>query len=359
MEDDGSVRELLREALERAGHKVMEAADGEQGVALYASRPADLVIADMVMPRKSGWEAILELRRTYGDVKAIGISAGDEMGPFGYLMLAKKFGAKSLLMKPIKKRELLETVDAVLAGVTSSSRSSGAVSRARTERKSVLVLDADARHLWDLCEGLATAGHTVTDVQKVERALDIAKDRAFDAAALDISTMGRHDEELFARLRRSWTDTTVVAMADFGAVVARKLAVKRGAHHFIAKPVDVDELLEVMFPSRAFTGRFHGFDILEYLQFILQNGKKTIVELKAGPGGFCRLYCEKGDIVHASSGTSSGEDAFFEAVRLQGGTLTTLPWEEPMRRTISKPGEFMLIEAARRRDELQPRPSFS
>jgi CheY-like chemotaxis protein len=311
MEDDAAVRGVLKETLERAGHEVVEACDGREGVELYSSWPADLVIADMVMPEKSGWEAILELRRKFGDVKAIGISAGDEMGPFGYLMLAKKFGAKRLLLKPIKRQELLDAVSQVLSGEEIAKSKPGKTPQVSPQRKSALVLDGDPRRLCDLCQGLVSAGHTVTDVQTVHYALEMVRKRSFDVAILDIPTMEHHDGELFGVLRDSWAHTLVVAMADFGAVVARKLATKRGAHHFIGKPVDVDELLDLMFPAHAFMGRLHGFDILEYLQFILQNGKKTVVELKAGPDRFCRLYCAKGDIVHAVSETLLGEEAFL------------------------------------------------
>lgn len=354
MEDDPAVRELLKQMLRAAGHEVVEAADGKEGVELYSSQPTDLVIADMLMPEKPGWEAILELRRKFPDLKAIGISAGDDMGPFGYLMLARRFGAKRLLMKPLKRRELLDAVDEVLSGTVANRSKLEKAVRTSPEKRSVLVLDRDTRHSWDLCEGLVRAGHTVTDVQTVNYALEEVRKRSFEAAILDVLTMSDRDEELFGLLRESWTRPVIVAMADFGALVVKKQVTRRGAHHFISKPVDVDELLDLMFPEPFIKGQLDGFDILEYLQFILLTGKKTVVALKAGPDRFCKLYCMNGDIVHAVSDTLLGEEAFFGAVGLHGGTLTTLAWEEPRQRTIMKPGEFMLIEAARRRDDLEP-----
>ena len=46
-----------------------------------------------------------------------------------------------------------------------------------------------------------------------------------------------------------------------------------------------------------------------------------------------------------------GKDAFFECMSFRGGTFSTQPWQEPGQKTITDPGDFLLVEAARRRDE--------
>ncbi len=329
MEDDPAVRELLKRILRSAGHEVVEAVDGQEGVELYSSQPTDLVIADMLMPEKPGWEAILELKRKFPDLKAIGISAGLDMGPFGYLMLAKRFGTKRSLMKPLKRQELIDAVTEVLSGTEAVQRLTGNAVRTTPEKKSALVLDSDTRHSWDLCEGLVRAGQTVTDVRTVNYALEVVRKRSFEAAILDVPTMIDRDEELFGLPRESWARPLIVAMADFDALVVKNQVTRRGAHHFISKPVDLGELLDLMFPKPFIRGQLDGFDILEYLQFILMTGKKTVVELKAGPDRFCKLYCMNGDIVHAVTDTLSGEEAFLRPWGFMAAPLLLSPGKNP------------------------------
>src|SRR5262245_23961125 len=57
IEDDPQVRAVLRAVLEGAGHQVLEAADGAQGLATVRRRAVDLVFCDLFMPGKEGLEA--------------------------------------------------------------------------------------------------------------------------------------------------------------------------------------------------------------------------------------------------------------------------------------------------------------
>ena len=65
IDDEASVRALVRQVLEEEGYLVNEAADGEEGLAQLQSTPIDLVITDIFMPHKEGIETIRELRRQF------------------------------------------------------------------------------------------------------------------------------------------------------------------------------------------------------------------------------------------------------------------------------------------------------
>lgn len=351
IDDDQAIRELLRAVLEAEGHEVTDAPDGNKGIEIYRDQPADVIVTDMIMPEKPGWETILELKREFPDLKAIGISAGAQQGPFGYLRLAKRFGAKRILTKPVKRKELLAAIEDVLAGREElQSRGQGTIPRAR-EKKSVLVVDRDKEHMWTLCEGLTRAGHSVTDIPDPGYALEMMKQKSFHVAILDVNSTRYGETDLIELLRSSWTHPLIIAMADFSALAVKKSVITRGANHFVSKPVDLLELLEMICPPPAFSSQLDGFDILEYVQFILLTGKQTLVEARSRQGESCRLYCSEGSIIHAQSDANSGEDAFFRCMAFQGGSLRNLPWEEPPFRTIRKPGDFLLMEAARRRDD--------
>ena len=69
IDDDDQIRDVIRRMLEPAGHEVVEAVDGADGIRIYRERPADLIITDLIMPKKEGVELIMELKMEFPDVK--------------------------------------------------------------------------------------------------------------------------------------------------------------------------------------------------------------------------------------------------------------------------------------------------
>jgi CheY-like chemotaxis protein len=113
IDDNAALRNLLRLQLEAAGHEVLEAADGGEGIRLYRRRPADLVLCDLFMPGKEGLETIRELRGA-GAGRIIAISGDGSLGSSDFLRVATMLGAARALNKPFDAATLLETVGEVL-----------------------------------------------------------------------------------------------------------------------------------------------------------------------------------------------------------------------------------------------------
>jgi len=114
------------------------------------------------------------------------------------------------------------------------------------------------------------------------------------------------------------------------------------------------ELRRAMGPdkvSREFWGTVDGVDILEVVQLLLLNGRKVLLSLQSSQGPNSLLHLRDGRIVHASHGELDGVEAFYASMNLIGGEFRTLPWSEPPQETIDAPSEFLLLEAARRRDD--------
>ncbi|MFQ5952494.1 MAG: response regulator [Candidatus Omnitrophota bacterium] len=115
IDDNVEIRDLLRRWLEDEGYKVVEASDGDIGLKLYREEPADLVIADIIMPKKEGIETMLEIRREHPEAKIIAISGGGIEKPDRYLEGAKLIGgALRTFAKPFKRKEFLEAVKELL-----------------------------------------------------------------------------------------------------------------------------------------------------------------------------------------------------------------------------------------------------
>ena len=108
IDDEESLRALLRTTLEGAGHEVTEAPNGRIGLALYRFRPTDLVITDILMPEMNGLDMLLELTREFLHAKVIAISgAGEEQN---VLDVAKLLGARRTFRKPFSLPRLLDAV---------------------------------------------------------------------------------------------------------------------------------------------------------------------------------------------------------------------------------------------------------
>ncbi len=114
VDDEESIRTILRKILEGAGYDVMEAPDGKVALWLFKGRQADLIITDLIMPEKEGIETIMELKQDFPDVKIIAISGGGQGDGGQYLDIAKKMGANSTLAKPFEKEGLLKAVKDLL-----------------------------------------------------------------------------------------------------------------------------------------------------------------------------------------------------------------------------------------------------
>lgn len=114
IDDDESIRLLLRAVLEPEGYQVLEASDGVKGLQEYEKNPTDLVITDLIMPGKEGIETIRDLCREFPGVKIIAVSGGGRIGPDSYLKMAKGVGARRTLRKPFDRNSLVKTVEEVI-----------------------------------------------------------------------------------------------------------------------------------------------------------------------------------------------------------------------------------------------------
>jgi CheY-like chemotaxis protein len=113
VDDESELREIIRHVLTSAGHRVIEAANGAEGIKLFASEHFDIVITDVIMPQKDGMQVISELRKKIPGLKIIAMSGGGHVPREQYLKLAKALGAHGVLAKPFNNKALLEAVDKV------------------------------------------------------------------------------------------------------------------------------------------------------------------------------------------------------------------------------------------------------
>lgn len=115
VEDNDSIRILLRNAFERKGYRVIEARDGEEAM-LQSSlhpEPIDLLISDVVMPFMDGPSLARKLSAQRPDMKVILIS-GCPVDPEAVSELVA--GGAQFVLKPFTQRDLLAQAQRILDG---------------------------------------------------------------------------------------------------------------------------------------------------------------------------------------------------------------------------------------------------
>jgi two-component system response regulator ResD len=114
VDDRKIVRDTLKQVLEKSGHTVQLASNGQEALDEYAKDESDLVVLDMFMPILNGFDALVEFRQRHGDVKVLAMSGGGEFVLEDALDEARNLGAQRVLAKPFQMTELLEAVDELL-----------------------------------------------------------------------------------------------------------------------------------------------------------------------------------------------------------------------------------------------------
>lgn len=111
IDDDAVFRGAMSKALKRGGYETIIALDGIEATEKIQAEDPDLIVTDLFMPNKEGFELIQEIRMVDPDIKIIAISSDGLAGYSSYLKMAKAFGANAILQKPFTSDDLLATIE--------------------------------------------------------------------------------------------------------------------------------------------------------------------------------------------------------------------------------------------------------
>lgn len=143
VDDEKSIRNLVRSYLEAEGFEVLEAENGTEAIRLMRVSTPDLVVLDVGMPVLDGIEALREIR-TFSDVYVVMLTARSEEVD---KLIGLSVGADDYLTKPFSPRELIARIKAVL----------------RRQRGTPTSLDADRLAFTDLTIDLGRREVRVAD----------------------------------------------------------------------------------------------------------------------------------------------------------------------------------------------------
>jgi DNA-binding response OmpR family regulator len=113
VDDDREIVESMRIALETSGYEILVARDGNQGLAMAERDNPDLVILDMMMPKRSGFLVLEKLRRSRPvPLRIVMITANEGNRHKAY---AEMLGVDDYIRKPFAMDRLLDSVERLLA----------------------------------------------------------------------------------------------------------------------------------------------------------------------------------------------------------------------------------------------------
>ena len=113
MDDEADILRLVRIKLEKAGFQVSTALDGEEGVEKGLAERPDVMIVDVMMPKKDGYQVVAEVKEKLGDKAPIAIlltAKGQETD----VVKGLTGGADDYVTKPFSPRELIERINVAL-----------------------------------------------------------------------------------------------------------------------------------------------------------------------------------------------------------------------------------------------------
>jgi two-component system, cell cycle response regulator DivK len=120
VDDRETSRELLRMVLERQGYEITEAADGDEALKQARAESPDLVLLDLQMPLRNGYEVLVELRKDprFALLPIIALTASAMQGDRERALAA---GFTAYLAKPVALSELRDEVQRLLPSGNSAT----------------------------------------------------------------------------------------------------------------------------------------------------------------------------------------------------------------------------------------------
>ena len=116
VDDDNEIVESMRTVLESKGYRIMVARDGNSGLTVAERENPDLIVLDMMMPKKSGFLVLEKLKgRPGGLIPTIMITGNEGSRHRAY---AEMLGVRDYIRKPFAMEKLVKSIERILEGRT-------------------------------------------------------------------------------------------------------------------------------------------------------------------------------------------------------------------------------------------------
>ncbi|MEJ2635070.1 MAG: response regulator [Calditrichia bacterium] len=223
-------------------------------------------------------------------------------------------------------------------------------------QKRVLIVDDEEDLTWTLSKKLSRDSDKfqVITVNSGREAIDVLNQVPIDLVISDVRMPEVSGLELLVEIKEKYPQTKVIIMTAYGSSDVQRSASERGSFRYIEKPFEINELRELILEGlkekKGFKGSVSDFQLGDIIQLNCLGRLTSALQIKqeAETG---TIYFQEGNIVHAETGSLSGENAFYYIMSWPGGEFSVRRNAQPPRETISKGWQSLLLEAMRRLDE--------
>lgn len=189
-----------------------------------------------------------------------------------------------------------------------------------------------------------------------EEAENVLKGQEVDLLLTDVRLPGLDGIELVRRALQLHPGLPVVVMTAFSSQEVRQLAMEVGALRYVEKPLDLEELrhllLEAATRGKGWSGRVGGLEIFDLAQLLALTGKSKAIRISCGREKGVLVF-EQGQLVHASTGSLQGCEAFFAMAGWEAASFDELAGAKARKYppNITMSTTNLMLEAVRLRDE--------
>ncbi len=222
--------------------------------------------------------------------------------------------------------------------------------------KKVLIVDDEEDMVWTLKRNLKdeTLAIDVVTASSGDEALAILRDTPVDLIVTDIKMPGMSGLDLLVEVKKSYPRTKMIVMTAYPSPEFKRDAAYRGSLHFIEKPFDINDLREVVRQAlgedKGFRGTVSDIELTDIIQINCISRSTVALRVKTVDREGI-IFFDGGRIVHAICDGHEGEEALYEILAFEGGTLESIKIAEAPKVTIDKGFEALLMEGIRRVDE--------
>jgi CheY-like chemotaxis protein len=190
-------------------------------------------------------------------------------------------------------------------------------------------------------------------------AFQVLQDRQIDLVVVDVHMPVVDGFQFLGLLNRKHPNVAKAVMTSDVTEAHRATCLSHGAEAFLQKPALPQDWQNIYTTltglarsqgEQGFRGVLRRVGLQDVLQMECLSRNSSVLEINARQVQGL-IYIEAGQIVHATVGDREGEEAFNYLMALSGGEFNLKPFSEPPQRTISAQWEFLIMEAARQRDE--------
>jgi CheY-like chemotaxis protein len=226
----------------------------------------------------------------------------------------------------------------------------------------VLLVDDSMAFLETVSEMFDAIGNKAWEIHKAaaaDQALTILHQHQFDLAVLDINMPMLDGVQLLRMIHRRYPEIKKVILTGNASETLRATCLENGAELFLEKPTAPDGMRFVFNvlsdlirwnQREGFSGTLRQVGLTDIIQIQCLSGSSCILEVH-NPQTRGEIYIEAGVMIHAVAGELSGEKALNRLLSLDNGEFHLKTFKKPPERTVTGSWEFLLMEAARVRDE--------